>query len=96
MPSLTVEYYVGAAHDHRFRVRAANHEIIAQGEGYRNLSDAEHAVELMANGLRSATVKYHQPPRGLELGLLGNVLAPRRPTGNTFLANALLEARRQK
>jgi uncharacterized protein len=31
----------------RWRLRAANHEIIAAGEDYHNRSDAEHAVNLV-------------------------------------------------
>lgn len=30
-----------------WRLKAENHEIIASGEGYRNLADAENAVRLV-------------------------------------------------
>lgn len=32
-----------------WRLRAANHEIIAQGEGYHNKKDAEYVVNLVMN-----------------------------------------------
>lgn len=31
----------------RWRLRAANHEIIAAGEDYHNRADAEHAISLV-------------------------------------------------
>ena len=33
--------------DWRWRLRAANHEIIAQGEGYQNRANCEHAIGLL-------------------------------------------------
>ena len=30
-----------------WRLRAANHETIAHGEGYRNKSDCQHAIDLV-------------------------------------------------
>ncbi len=39
---------IGAgAEDWRWRLKAANHEIVAQGEGYRNKTDCLHAVNLL-------------------------------------------------
>jgi uncharacterized protein YegP (UPF0339 family) len=35
-----------------WRLRAANHEIIAQGEGYQNKQDARHAVHLVMDTSR--------------------------------------------
>lgn len=35
------------ARDWRWRLKAANHKIIAQGEGYRNRADCVHAVNLL-------------------------------------------------
>lgn len=31
----------------RWNLKAANHETIAHGEGYKNKSDCEHAVDLV-------------------------------------------------
>ena len=41
------EIYQDRALQWRWRLKAANHEIIAQGEGYHNRSDCEHAVKLV-------------------------------------------------
>jgi uncharacterized protein YegP (UPF0339 family) len=38
-----------------WRLRAANHEIIAQGEGYHNRQDAINAVNLVMDTSRSTT-----------------------------------------
>lgn len=54
---LKIEYETDVRSEWRFRVRSGNHEIIAQGEGYKRLTDAQHAVELLAAGLRTATVE---------------------------------------
>lgn len=35
------------ANDWRWRLRAANHETIASGEGYRNRADCLHAIQLV-------------------------------------------------
>lgn len=38
---------LGGANDWRWRLRAANHEIIAAGEGYANKEDCLHAIALV-------------------------------------------------
>lgn len=37
----------GGGGDWRWRLKAANHKIIASGQGYTNKSDCEHAINLM-------------------------------------------------
>ncbi len=39
--------YKDKAGEWRWRLRAANNEIIASGEGYRNKSDCLHAIDLV-------------------------------------------------
>ncbi len=41
-----------------WRVKAGNNEIIATGEGYNNLTDAEATVRLLQNDLVRAIMKY--------------------------------------
>ena len=41
------QVYRDNAGEWRWRLRAANHEPIASGEGYRNKSDCLHAVNLV-------------------------------------------------
>lgn len=42
------QMYQDAANEWRWRLRAANHEIIAtSGEGYKNKSDCRHAIDLV-------------------------------------------------
>ncbi|MCX7184975.1 MAG: DUF1508 domain-containing protein [Nitrosospira sp.] len=41
----------------RWRLRAANHEIIASGEGYNNKQDCIHAVNLLKNTNAATPVK---------------------------------------
>lgn len=41
------EIYTRSDGDYGFRYKAPNHEIIAQSEGYRNRSDAIHAINLL-------------------------------------------------
>ncbi len=43
-----------------WRLRAANNEIIAQGEGYHNKNDAQHAVTLVMDTNRQ-TPFYEKP-----------------------------------
>lgn len=41
----------------RWRLRAANHEIIASGEGYHNKQDCQHAINLLKSTNASTPVK---------------------------------------
>jgi uncharacterized protein YegP (UPF0339 family) len=54
---LTVEYEIDHKGEWRFRVRGGNYEIMAQGEGYKELRNAKHAVAVMAAGLDGAREK---------------------------------------
>ncbi len=40
------EIYKDAKGEYRWRLKAANHEIIAQGEGYTSIANRQHAVDL--------------------------------------------------
>ena len=42
----------------RWRLRSANHEIIASGEGYNNKQDCEHAVALLKQTNAATPVRY--------------------------------------
>ena len=44
---MTFEIYLGKDGLWRWRLKAANREIIAQGEGYRNASDCVHVIRLV-------------------------------------------------
>lgn len=42
------EVYKDVAHQWRWRLKAANHQIVAvSGEGYHNKGDCEHAISLV-------------------------------------------------
>ncbi|MBW3565474.1 MAG: DUF1508 domain-containing protein [Acidobacteria bacterium] len=41
------EIYTDTQGHYRWRLKAGNHEIVAQGEGYRNRSDCQHAISLV-------------------------------------------------
>jgi uncharacterized protein YegP (UPF0339 family) len=42
----------------RWRLRAANHEIVASGEGYVNRAGAEHAISLLKDTNALTPTKY--------------------------------------
>jgi uncharacterized protein len=55
--SMYFELYQDAAKEWRWRLRAANHRIIADsGEGYQNRADCLHAIDLIKNGAAEAKV----------------------------------------
>jgi len=41
----------------RWRLKSANHEIIASGEGYNNKIDCQHAIDLLKGTTHSTPVK---------------------------------------
>ena len=41
------EIYKDAKGEYRWRLKAANHEIIAQGQGYTSKQNCQHAVDLV-------------------------------------------------
>ena len=41
------EIYTDEAGEYRWRLRAGNHKIIAHGEGYANLQDCLHCIDLV-------------------------------------------------
>lgn len=49
------ELYVGDGF--RWRLRAANHEIIAQGESYKNYEDCSRAIDLLKETTSDTPVK---------------------------------------
>lgn len=51
---------LGAGGDWRWRLKAANHQIIASGQGYTNKVDCRHAIELMKS--TTATTPVHEVP----------------------------------
>jgi len=52
------QIYKGTDYQWRWRLKAANHETIAQGEGYHNKADCEHAVGLVKSTNANTPVKY--------------------------------------
>ena len=40
-----------------WRLRSANHETIAQGEGYKNAADRDHAIDLLKSTNANTPVK---------------------------------------
>lgn len=53
---MTYYYFKDKAGEWRWHLKAANHEIIAQGEGYKNKADCLSAIELVKKS-SSAPVK---------------------------------------
>lgn len=53
---MTYYYFKDASGEWRWHLKAANHEIIAQGESYKNKADCLHAIELVKSS-SSALVK---------------------------------------
>lgn len=45
----------------RWRLKAANHEIVATGQGYKDKASALHAVELVKAGTNSTTLVKELP-----------------------------------
>ena len=48
----------GSSGDWRWRLKGANHKIIAQGEGYANRVDCQDAVDLLKGTAASTPVRY--------------------------------------
>lgn len=46
----------GSSQNWRWRLRATNGKIIAQGESYKRLKDCEHAVELVRSSSKAKIV----------------------------------------
>ena len=56
--NLTFERYKDALSNWRWRLRAGNGRIIADsGEGYVALADCDHAISLIQNGAKMASLK---------------------------------------
>jgi uncharacterized protein len=53
---LTFEIYKDKSGDYRFRLKASNGQIIAQGQGYQNKADCTHAIEVIQKGAADAKV----------------------------------------
>ncbi len=54
---LTFETYEDAKHEYRWRLKAKNGQIIgSSSEGYKAKADADHAIDLIKNGAKDATV----------------------------------------
>ncbi|HEZ7240255.1 TPA: YegP family protein [Neisseria meningitidis] len=51
------EIYKDAKGEYRWRLKAANHEIIAQGEGYTSKQNYQHAVDLLKSTTAATPVK---------------------------------------
>ena len=52
------EVYKDAAGEWRWRLRAANHEIIAtSGEGYKNKADCLHGIDLVKSSAAAPVVE---------------------------------------
>ncbi len=47
------EIYKDSTHQWRWRLKAANHEVIASGESYHNKSDCLHAITLVKSSLKA-------------------------------------------
>lgn len=52
-----VEYYESDDGDYRWRVQAANGEIVASGEGYTRRSDAKRGFQDVARAVRLAWIR---------------------------------------
>jgi len=50
------EVYEDKAHEYRFRLKAANGEVVAQGEGYTTRSDARDGCEAVQRAADGATI----------------------------------------
>jgi uncharacterized protein YegP (UPF0339 family) len=44
-----------------WRLRAGNHEVIAQGEGYTRRGGAEHAIELIRSASDAPLIELDEP-----------------------------------
>lgn len=51
------EIYKDAKGEYRWRLKAANHEIISQGEGYTSKQNCQHAVDLLKSTTAATPVK---------------------------------------
>lgn len=50
------EIFTDTDNQYRFRVIANNHKIIAQSEGYKNLADCRHAINIIKENSENASV----------------------------------------
>lgn len=58
---MKIEFYTDKAGEYRFRVRAANGEILASGEGYKNKKDRYRTITALRSGLAYARIEEVDP-----------------------------------
>lgn len=53
---IRIAYYEDEAGEHRFRISGMNGEPMAGGEGYKDLADAIHAVQVIGRAFRDGDI----------------------------------------